>query len=238
MYIRVKLVLIIEDEMIKVCEYCGIEYTPKNRGARGKRQIFCSIKCYREYNKGINHPMYGKHHSEESILKMRNSHKGIISPMKGKHHTGESIEKIRLSQLGKHYSPKTEFKKGHQMTNDVILKIKDSMKTKNHGEDNPNWKGGISFLPYCFKFNNELKEIIRQRDDHICQLCNKTQDGERRKLSVHHIHYDKENCEPDLITLCRSCNIKVNTAREYYEGLFMNKLNERELLFWTRGRLL
>lgn len=46
----------------------------------------------------------------------------------------------------------------------------------------------------------------------------------------------KENCWPDLITLCSRCNSKVNGNREHYENLFMNRLNERGLLFWTRNK--
>ena len=104
------------------------------------------------------------------------------------------------------------------------------------GANHPNWCGGISFLPYCHKFNNKLKEAVRQRDNYICALCGATQEqltGKDRKLSIHHIHYDKENCYPDLISLCRSCNTKANGRRKHYESLFINKLNDRELLFWT-----
>ena len=99
-------------------------------------------------------------------------------------------------------------------------------------EKHPMWEGGISFLPYCSKFNDDLKESIRERDNRTCQYCGYKENGE--KLSVHHIHYDKENCNPDLISLCRVCNSKANTTREQYEMLFMNKLNERELLFWAK----
>lgn len=99
-----------------------------------------------------------------------------------------------------------------------------------YGVNNKNWKGGISFLPYCLKFNSKLKESIRNRDNYICQLCGKSQEEEGIKLSVHHIHYDKENCQPDLITLCRSCNIKVNGNRDYWEAFFMSKLNKKGII--------
>jgi len=98
------------------------------------------------------------------------------------------------------------------------------------GELNPSWKGGISFLPYCIKFNKKLKEKIRNRDGRICWLCGKTEPENHRKLDVHHIHYDKENCYPDLISLCISCNSKVNSNRDYWEDFFMKILKYRELL--------
>jgi hypothetical protein len=92
---------------------------------------------------------------------------------------------------------------------------------KNH----PRWCKGLSFEPYTIKFNEQLKESIRERDGHKCQLCQsleKELKGFHRKLAVHHIDYNKQNCkEENLISLCVSCNIKVNTNRDYYYALFM-----------------
>lgn len=96
------------------------------------------------------------------------------------------------------------------------------------GEKNPAWNGGTSFKPYCHKFNKPLKEAIRERDNRTCQKCNAEENG--RKLDVHHIHYDKENCDPDLISLCRRCNVIVNSNRKYWEAYFMANLAWRGLL--------
>ncbi len=91
------------------------------------------------------------------------------------------------------------------------------------GKGNPNWQGGIGKLGYSFDFNEELKELIRKRDDYTCQLCDKKQHN--RKLSVHHIDYIKENLDPsNLITLCRACNIKVNYGRKLWKKFFQQKL--------------
>jgi DNA-binding XRE family transcriptional regulator len=98
------------------------------------------------------------------------------------------------------------------------------------GEKNSSWKGGISFEPYCSKFNKRFKESIRDRDDYTCQLCGCEQLLGGRKLDVHHIHYDKENCAPDVVALCRSCNINVNGNRDYWEQYFESQLLERGLL--------
>jgi len=99
------------------------------------------------------------------------------------------------------------------------------------GENSNGWKGGLSFLPYCQKFNRVLKEKIRNRDNHTCQNCGVRENG--TNLSIHHIHYDKENCYPDLIAVCQSCNAKANSNRDEWEALYMNKLNDRGLLHWT-----
>lgn len=138
--------------------------------------------------------------------------------IKGKHHTLESNKKNSEAHRGKVVSEKTK-----QQISQTLKKICLS------GSNHPNWNGGTSFLPYCSKFNKSLKKIIKERDNHICQLCVSA----NHKLVIHHIHYDKENCYPDLITLCRNCNCKVNFNRKHYEFLFMNKLNDRGLLFWT-----
>ena len=99
------------------------------------------------------------------------------------------------------------------------------------GENNSRWKGGVSFEPYCNKFNNFFKEAVRRRDDYICQLCGCNQNG--RKLDVHHIHYDKSDCWPDVVALCRSCNSKVNSNRNCWEQYFENHLFERGLTCWS-----
>jgi DNA-binding XRE family transcriptional regulator/transposase-like protein len=101
------------------------------------------------------------------------------------------------------------------------------------GENHPNWKGGISFEPYCEKFNNIFKESVRKRDDYMCKLCGCTQNDNGRKLDVHHIHYDKENCYPDVVALCRSCNIKVNSNRDYWESYFEDQLLKRGMFCWS-----
>ena len=88
------------------------------------------------------------------------------------------------------------------------------------GERNPNWKGGVKFLPYPPEFNYKLKERIKTRDGHKCVLC--ASEGDKLgRLSVHHIDYDKNNCdEGNLVTLCLPCNSSVNSGREYWKGYF------------------
>lgn len=87
------------------------------------------------------------------------------------------------------------------------------------GEKSPVWKGGISFLPYPPEFNNKLKYQIKKRDNFTCQLC-----GIKKYIgqAVHHIDYEKKNCSPaNLITLCISCNVKVNQNRDFWKNYFM-----------------
>lgn len=94
------------------------------------------------------------------------------------------------------------------------------------GEKSPGWMGGVSFLPYTPEFNGSLKNKIKRRDDFKCQLCGKKQ---FKGLGPHHIDYKKENCDPqNLVTLCLSCNVKVNRNREYWKVYFQNIFERRD----------
>jgi len=92
-------------------------------------------------------------------------------------------------------------------------------------ELNPNWLKGISFEPYTIEFSNELREKIRERDNHECQFCHTHQKDLDRELCVHHIDYNKQNCkEENLVSLCLKCHIKSNFNRDYYYAYFTYKL--------------
>lgn len=90
------------------------------------------------------------------------------------------------------------------------------------GENSPAWKGGISKEPYPFKFTKALKETIRRRDSYRCQLCGVPErELIHPPLSIHHIDYDKNNLAfRNLISLCKSCNSKVNNNRPYWKEYF------------------
>ncbi len=97
------------------------------------------------------------------------------------------------------------------------------------GQNNYNWQDGISFEPYPSEFNRQLKELIHLRDNYFCQKCGRTEIEEGQKLAVHHVNYNKNNCLPDnLITLCRSCNGKVNKDKDEWTKYFENKIKEKQ----------
>ncbi|MDP3014133.1 MAG: NUMOD3 domain-containing DNA-binding protein [Candidatus Subteraquimicrobiales bacterium] len=177
-------------------------------------------KLSKETRKKMSDNRKGHPTSEETKVKISKSTKGRIGHFTGKKHNKQTKEK--LSKIG--------VERQKTLWNDQ--NYRDHMSSVHSGEKSHNWKGGISFLPYCPKFNTQLKERIRDRDNRTCQLCG-TQENDK-KLDVHHIHYDKQNCNPDLIALCHDCNAKSNGNREYYERFFMNKLNARGLLCWYK----
>jgi len=157
------------------------------------------------------HPMLGKHQSEESKLKNRLSNLGKVSPRKGCHLLDTTKQKLRLIHLGKKLS-------------DIQKKnISDGHKGLLIGEKNPMWQGGKSFEPYDINWNKILRRNIRERDKYTCMLCGDLQD--KFVFSVHHIDYNKKNCNPDnLITLCKRCHAKTNTNRNKWEIYFKERL--------------
>lgn len=172
----------------------------------------------------------GKKWSEEVKIKISDSKKG----KSGNPHKKETKLKISAALINRKYSLESLEKMSVFRKNKTFVEIMGKPKAilagakisqACSGSNNPNWKGGIGQLPYPFKFNNKLKENIRNRDNNTCQLCGKTKEQEGKNLSVHHIDYDKENIEQyNLITLCSSCNIKVNYNREYWQTYFI-KIN-------------
>jgi hypothetical protein len=96
------------------------------------------------------------------------------------------------------------------------------------------WMGEVRYYDgpqYCEKFNPDFKKRCRAYWNYTCMLCGvhesqhitKTK-GQHRHLTVHHVHYDKKMCcngsPRDVVPLCGSCNIKVNTDRKHWEKYF------------------
>jgi len=81
------------------------------------------------------------------------------------------------------------------------------------GEKSGSWKGGISFEPYCPKFNKEFKESIRDAFGRTCFLCGKKEIG--KKHAVHHIDYNKNSiCRGKawaFVPICQSCHGKTKS---------------------------
>ena len=193
------------------------------------------VKMLQTINIGRVSGFKGRKQSKEACDKVSKANKGRPSILKGKKLSEEHCKKLSEAHIGLQAGVNSPHYGSH-LSEERKRNHSNKMKGRFAGKKHPNWKGGISKLPYCDKFDEPLKEAVRNRDNRLCQLCGK--DENKEKQSVHHIHYDKENCYPDLICLCRSCNSKVNYNRKYYENWFMNKLNERKLLLWTKKRLL
>jgi len=190
-------------------------YTPWNKGKTvntdprisklrywfGKKNPACSAKKKGKpsWNKGI--PC-----SRETKDKLSRVNMGKPSPFKGRKHTAEAKRKIGLAGMGRPAWNKGT--KGVMRPNSGTIK-----KGQFAGEKHHNWKGGVSRLPYAYTFTDKLKSQVKERDSWTCLLCRRTND-----LTVHHINYNKIDCGPEnLVTLCRSCNSKVNFKRSFWK---------------------
>ncbi len=189
---------------------------------------------------GHKHPLLGKPCSEDIKIKISIKQRGRIhSPStlfkKGLIPWNKGKKSPLSSEINKRRWSNPEFR------NQVGLKISKSNKGKtpwNRGKEyeqvkgnkNPNWKGGISFEKYSPEFNRWLKESILKRDGHECKFDR--DDSEYRsthkgRLSIHHIDYDKKNCNPEnLITLCIRHNSIVNKNREHWKGYFESRMGD------------
>lgn len=92
------------------------------------------------------------------------------------------------------------------------------------------WYGNIRYYQgpqYCEKFNEDFKERVRAFFGCVCPECGTPQPQNGKKLSVHHINFNKTSCcNPDaprlFIPLCSNggCHTKTNNNRKYWENYF------------------
>lgn len=140
--------------------------------------------------------------------------------LKGHNHSEESKKKISQSLTGVKHSEEGRMNQsasliGHKVSEETRKKI--SMAQK--GEKSRNWEGGKSFLPYPLIWNEKLKQFIKDRDNNECQ--NPYCKSNSKRLAVHHINYDKDNClQFNLIALCNSCNAEANHNKREWQRLY------------------
>ncbi len=176
--------------------------------------------------------------SEEMRLKLREKYTGENNPFYGKKHTETTKSKMRSPRDAKFRNKCSEVAKVRwrnytQEQKDSLLKyIHSETANKLRGkilkqngsvamENNPRWKGGLSFEPYSPAFNNKIKKMIRERDNYTCQLCGLHENNAPIRHAIHHIDFNKKNSSfSNLITLCRKCHAYTFGNREYW----INKL--------------
>jgi len=97
-----------------------------------------------------------------------------------------------------------------------------SRKCANTMESNPNYKGGLSFEPYCPKWTRELRERIRVFFEYQCIICGKHETKLKRKLCCHHVEYNKQACcdgKPvHFATMCMKHHTSTNNDRDLWES--------------------
>ena len=91
-------------------------------------------------------------------------------------------------------------------------------------DTSPLWKGGNSLKRERAQASGELtkwRKSVYNRDNYTCQICKEPQGD--KALDVHHIDYNKKNCNPEnLIALCMSCHRKTNYNRYFWKSYLQN----------------
>lgn len=207
---------------------------------KGTQHSLESLKKISEHRKGKyigKRPEYiGKKISvakKGNVVISEEQRRKISESNKGRQHTEEHKRKIGESLKGHQHSEETRRKiseslKGHLMSKETRRKKSVVRKGKYCGEQNPFWKGGTSFEPYCPKFNREFKERVRAFFNYTCQNCDHIWRANEKRLCVHHINYDKMVCcndiKPLFVPLCTSCHSKTQSNRDRWEEIFTNKI--------------
>lgn len=92
------------------------------------------------------------------------------------------------------------------------------------GEHCGGWRGGISFEPYCPKFNQEFKKRVRAYFNDECVLCGKSKQENGKSMHVHHVDYDKQACcddrTPRFVVLCSRHHSMTNHNRAQWQEIF------------------
>ena len=177
-----------------------------------------------EVMKGRPSSMLGKKHTQETKDKISKAQKAYFK------NNPEAIERARLfgrkygkNSIGRHPTEETKRKMGKANKGRKLSEEQKRMLSEiRRGEKNHFWKGGISFEPYSIDWTEDLKRAIRKRDKYTCQIC-----GKEPSIIVHHIDYNKQNCNPDnLITLCKRCHNQTNFNRDYWTNYFTKLIQE------------
>ena len=213
-----------------------------------KRKLSESHKGITTWNKGISPSKETRQKISESLKGNVPWNTGLTKDMderiviyaekvgkanKGRKHTPEAIENMKghtpwNKGLKNCYNEDTLkqmaiSQKGIARPEYVKRKISNTMQ----GENNRLWQGGISFEPYCHKFNNNMKERVRSKHNRTCFLCGEKEN--EQKLCVHHVDYHKkQGCgehEWRLVPLCRGCHARTNTNREQWELYFQKRIS-------------
>ena len=199
-----------------------------NVRALGSHRSEEMIKKMAESKRGSLHPNFGKHLSEETRQKISFANK-LRPPLSEQSRIKRSISLKKVVHTPEWNANVGASKKGFNMTEEQKKKIRNTLAGKYCGDKNGNWKGGISFEPYCPKFNREFKERVRAFFGYKCVECGTPQNGE--KLSVHHVNFNKKTCcdnsIPLFVTLCRNCHMKTNHNRPYWEQHFTSLINDK-----------
>jgi hypothetical protein len=184
-------------KITKICEVCSKQFSVAAYRERTAR--FCSRSC--RASKIMTNPLNREAH-KAAMAKRR----GVSCPrMGGWKHSEEYKEKKRKQ---------------------MIEYLKKNPGIRN-GENNPNWKGGITNKTKIRLSRNSWKKVSREflLKNPVCQNCK-----ERGSKHTHHVIpfvVSKDDSDKNLMALCEKCHPKLEAA--YWE-------KQRELAIHAKCR--
>jgi len=207
---------------IMTCEQCGKKYETQRAWIRQSKHHFCSMKCKGLWYRGKRLYTFTPEHKQ--LFREIQLAKTELNEWRRNH-----LKKLHEARIGMTLEevcgPERAAAIKEQKRQAWLGDKNPAYGSKQSGKKNHNWKGGKSFQPYDSAFNEQLKQLIRKRDGYECKLCGMTQEEHittaNARLTIHHIDYDKQNSIPsNLICLCRDCNSRANSNRNYHKRLF------------------
>lgn len=186
---------------------------------------FRGIPCSEEKKEKLRIARIGFKHTEETKIKIgdiqRGKPKGPITEEHRQHLRDVVWSEERKLALSKS-------RMGIVFSDEHRKHLSESLIGVCAGSKHPMWKGGVSFEPYCQKFNDEFKERVRNFFGRICLICGKSEQDNNRKLAVHHILFDKNTCCNDTLPLfaplCLSCHAKIKSIDHPYNQQLIDKI--------------
>ena len=229
----------------KNCLVCGeefITYPSEIKLGRGK---YCSKKCMGEAFKksrlGENHPNWKE---KIKCICKECGKEFYVNPCVLKNGRGKYCSKKckDASQAGETNPLRKKIKRVCEVCNTVFFVMpyvlrdgggkycsSDCFHKGASGENSPMWKGGVSFEPYCPRFNKRRKEAVREFFGRRCLACGVEEKDCRTKLPVHHVDHDKEQgCDGkpfNLVPFCKSCHADELYKQDEYI-VYVNKTLE------------
>jgi len=162
------------------------------------------------WSQGENNPFFGKHHVEgKSKVKSKEYREAARLRRKGKK-PQDFLKNIDCEEYSKKLSCSLSGKNNPRYGKSNSYKFRVLHSWRMWRKLNPRWRG-IRCNNYPAEFDEILKERIREREGRRCFICGKSEEMNSRKLAVHHIDYDRNNCdEGNLVALCDTCHMSTS----------------------------